>query len=125
MIKYTFNKTERLTGKTTIDLLFTQGKSFFYFPYRIVFKPINDEQEAACRVLINAPKRLHKTAVARNLIKRRIREAYRLNKPDFYSHLQGQHFQIAILYTSKKVLDYPVIEKKLKEALQLMLNNEI
>lgn len=124
MIKYTFNKTERLTGKTTIDLLFSQGESFFCFPYRIVFRQVDDEQEAVCRVLINAPKRLHKTAVARNMIKRRIREAYRLNKPDLYLQLQDQHLQVAILYTSKKVLDYVIIEQKLKEALHLMINNK-
>lgn len=116
--KNTFTKLERLTGKTTLNRIFSSGKSFFHYPYRIAYYVIDTEMEQSCpcRVLINVPKRLHKTAVNRNLIKRRIRESYRLCKNDFYTELGNQKIQMAILYSAKEVLDYQTIDAKLKEA---------
>ncbi len=116
MIKNTLTKSERLTGKTAIDSMFSSGESFFCFPFRVVYKSV-DEQDFPCRILINVPKRLHKTAVMRNLLKRRIFEAYRLNKNDFYSKLDNKKLQIAFLYTDKKESDYETIEKGMKTAL--------
>lgn len=121
MTKHTFIKAERLTGKTTIDILFSSGKSFFCYPYRIAYRVL-DEKEASyqdfpCRVLINVPKRLHKTAVTRNLLKRRIKEAYRLDKEPFYTQVGAHKIQLAVLYSSKDVLDYDVLAPKLQQAI--------
>lgn len=116
MTKNTLIKDERLTGKTSIDALFSSGESFFCYPFRIVYR-IVEEQDVPCRMLVNVPKRLHKTAVSRNLLKRRIREAYRLSKNDFYIHLEDKKLVIAFLYTEKKKSDYTTIEKGVKIAL--------
>ena len=116
MTKNTLIKDERLTGKTSIDALFSSGESFFCYPFRIVYR-VKDEQEVPCCILINVPKRLHKTAVSRNLLKRRIREAYRLSKNDFYLHLGDKKLVVAFLYTEKKISDYATIEKGVKMAL--------
>ena len=78
-------------------------------------------QEYPCRVLMNVPKRLHKTAVARNLIKRRLKEAYRLRKNEFYADLGDIKIELAILYSAKEVNDYDVIAKKLEEAQKLLI----
>lgn len=122
MTKNTFIKAERLTGKTTIDQLFSGGKSFFCYPYRIAFRVLDEKeserQDYPCRVLVNVPKRLHKTAVARNLLKRRIKEAYRLDKSNFYTTLEGTKIQLAILYSSRDVLAYDEVSVKLQQALQ-------
>ena len=118
MIKHTFIKAERLTGKTTIDLLFSSSKSFFYYPYRIVYRVLEAEveQEFSCRLLVNVPKRLHKTAVARNLLKRRVHEIYRLDKHDFYSVLGDKRIHLAILYSTKNTLDSETLSTKWVEA---------
>lgn len=123
MTKNTFTKQERLTGKTAIDRLFSLGKSFFYYPFRIAYHIVDDtqEQEFPCRVLMNVPKRLHKTAVARNLIKRRVKEAYRLHKNEFYTDMGDVKIELAILYSAKEVNDYATIALKLEEAQKLLI----
>ncbi len=71
------------------------------------------------QVLISVPKRNYRNAVARNKIKRLIREAYRLNKHLLYYTLQNKSTRliIAILYTSKKIEPFALIQQKLVEVL--------
>lgn len=121
LTKDTFIKQERLTGKKAIDRLFLSGKSFFYYPFRIAYVIDEREVDFPCRVLVNVPKRLHKTAVARNLIKRRIKEAYRLTKNDFYHDLGDHRIQLAILYSAKEVNDTATITTKLEGAKKQLL----
>ncbi len=120
MTKNTFTKQERLTGKTTLDRVFSSGESFFYYPFRLAYLSV-EEQDFPCRLLVNVPKRLHKTAVNRNLLKRRIREAYRLQKNDFYEQLGNSKIQLAILYSAKEVLDYKTISEKLMDAENMLI----
>ncbi len=65
------------------------------------------------QVLFSVPKRQFKHAVDRNLIRRRMKEAYRLNK----SLLSGT-FSIAFIYIGKEIEKYEVIEKGMKSALR-------
>ena len=63
------------------------------------------------RVLVSVSKRYHKRAVVRNLLKRRIREAYRLNKQP----LEGRNLSIGLLYLSNDILEYKVIEDAVRK----------
>jgi len=77
---YTFRKEERLCSRKHLDLLFKNGSSFLLYPFRVSYLFIDEPADVPAQVVINVPKKRYKRAVDRNLLKRRIREAYRLNK---------------------------------------------
>ncbi|MEM8895031.1 MAG: ribonuclease P protein component [Bacteroidota bacterium] len=108
-----FPKEERLNSKKTIALLFQKGKSFFNPPLATKYLPQNEDL-GHHQILISVPKKKIKKAYQRNLIKRRIREAYRQNKWQFDFQ---RHWLIAYIYSSTEVLSYREIEDKLKESL--------
>ncbi len=122
MPEFSFKKGERLSSKKAISSLFQSGRSVASYPIRIIYSQTESEQYPAM-VAISVPKRLFKKAVDRNLLKRRIREAYRLNKPEFYTSLQRNNTQMTmvILYQHKEILDYLTVEKGVKMALDLLL----
>lgn len=71
----------------------------------------NEELWDGHRIMVMAPKRNHKRAVARNLLKRRLREAYRLHKQILAPLLPGNRLDIAFSYIAKdQPLDYKTIE---------------
>lgn len=113
-----FRKQDRLCNKTLIDRLFSSDDVLFYYPVKVVFRIVDQEEsksEDGVQVLISVSKRNHKRAVVRNLLKRRVREAYRLNKQIL---IVGQtHLNIAIIYSSKSVEPYQKIEDGVKKAL--------
>ena len=75
----TLSKSERLCGKTAIAGLMEHGKGSVAGCLRYKYL-VRDDGDAVSRILISVPKRSFKRAVKRNLLKRRMREAYRLQK---------------------------------------------
>ena len=115
-----FSKSEHLCGEKRITRLFTDGEAFIAYPLRVVFliEPKTDAMPLS--ILVSVPKKRFKRAVKRNILKRRIREAYRLNKQTINEKINGKEIQIHIAfnYISNDVLDYAAIEKKMKLSLQ-------
>ena len=114
---YTFKKEERLCSKKLIDELFHSGSSFLLYPFRIVWLRHPLPANVPAQVVINVPKRRFKKAVHRNLIKRRIREIYRLSKgSELYNFLEDHSGQLllGIHYVGKDIVDYHLMEKKFK-----------
>ena len=64
--------------------------------------------------MVSVPKRLFKRAVRRNLLKRRLREAYRLQK----GLLQTPGHDILFVYNSSDIVDFSVIYEEVAELLQ-------
>lgn len=125
--KFTFPKQERLSWKRHIDLLFANGRSFVAFPLRVIYLPVEEDAlSARASVLISVPKKKFKRAVKRNLIKRRMREAYRIHKQELFDALANnqQRMLVAFLYLDKEILPFSEIEKAMQKALDILRNHE-
>lgn len=110
---YTFHRTERLKSTKVIASLFTEGQSFVAYPLRVVWMVSNLGEPGAATMAVSVSKRLFKTAVQRNRLKRQIREAYRLHKPLLYQTIETGpqlHISLMITYIAKEPLPYRDIE---------------
>lgn len=114
---FSFPKKEKLTGKKNIEGLFENGSSFHLHPLLMKAVPEPDQKIGCHRLLFSVPKRNFKHAVKRNLLKRRLREAYRLNKP-LLSGDNSTYYQIGFVFLGKTVVPYKEIEDKLKSLLK-------
>jgi len=119
MGKYTFRKEERLNSEKDIQELFSKGSSFYLYPFKVIQKDSPNQEHPFHQILISVPARNFKRAVDRNLIKRRIREAYRLNKAEVSSPTK---LLIAYIYTAKEILEFDQIQEKLLKALKQLGN---
>lgn len=117
--KATFPKKEHLCGEICIGRLFTEGKAFIAYPLRIVYS-VQNEANATVKVMVNVPKKRFKRAVKRNLLKRLMRESYRLNKSKLTEFCTEKNIslQIAFNYVSDEEMDFKTIESKMIIALQ-------
>ncbi len=108
-MELTFKKSERLCSKIIIEKLYKEGSSFLSYPLRFVYIKLESESKDNNQVLITASKKTFKRAVDRNLIKRRIREAYRLHKHSLHDF---KDLTFAINYIGKQIEDFSKIEEQ-------------
>ena len=109
--QFSFSKDERITNKKIIQNLFESGKKIIFSPF--ILKYLDERKESKNKVLISVSKSKIKSSVKRNLLKRRIREAYRLNK----NNIKSLGYSFAFVYSSSKILSYNEINKSLVELL--------
>ncbi len=117
---YSFKKEERLCSKKLLEKLFHSGSSFLLYPFRIVWLPENLSADVPVQVVISVSKRNFKKAADRNLIKRRMREIYRLHKSEFlYSFISKDSAKLllGINYIGKDIAAYSFMKKKLVAAI--------
>jgi ribonuclease P protein component len=112
--RHTFRSSERIKSKKIAKELFEEGSSFFVYPFVVRHKLANISQ---AQVLISTPKKKLRRAVDRNLTKRRIREAYRINKFLLADFPSSNSIVFSLVYVAGKPLDFHLIEEKLKEVL--------
>lgn len=101
---------ERLRNRGAVSQLFAEGESGFVFPLRYVVRRVESGADSMPSVLFTVPKRMHKRANKRNLLRRRMKEAYRLNKQGLSGGLN-----IALIYATKEIHDYSKIERSVKK----------
>jgi len=118
--RYFFRKSDRLSQKKIIQQLFQEGIQVHCYPYKIFILKVEKSLTGRFQVLISVPKKQFKKAVDRNLIKRRIREAYRLNNYILAKAKLNPDMQIAIafVYTANEIHDYVFIHQKMVESLK-------
>jgi len=117
---YTFKKEERLCNKKLIDKLFHNGSSFLCYPFKASWLFVETPAAFPAQILFSVAKKRYKHAHDRNLIKRRMREAYRLNKQEhLYNMLNGcnKHIVFSIGYIGKEITEYGFTEKKMLKLL--------
>ena len=104
-------RSERLRSLTAVRRLFKDGASGFVYPFRYM---VITEKSASpsVEVLFSVPKRYHKRANKRNILRRRTKEAYRLNKATLTATAQerGLEVDIALVFSTKEILPYKTIE---------------
>ena len=123
-IRYTFHKSERLCSRKEIDRLFDAGSSLSVYPLKLVFIRRDAFPDIPAQTMFVVPKRSFKKANDRNLLKRRMRESFRLHKLELYAELQQKELRlsIAILFTGKSEENYETIERSVREILVKLCN---
>ena len=109
----TLTKDERLHGKINITALISKGRYGNIPKFRYCYKA--DNGVGFPRLMISVPKKFFKRAVKRNLLKRRIREAYRRQK-----NLMPHDTDLLIMYNTKEVLDYQTIFESMTDIMNAL-----
>ncbi|WP_417938993.1 ribonuclease P protein component [Flavobacterium sp. RS13.1] len=110
-MNFTYPKNERLKSKTTIGLLFSEGKSVSKYPLRLVYCQAEENSEQKIKIGVSVSKKYFKKAVDRNYFKRVLRETYRLNKHLLWDNVH-QPYSLMFFYQTKEQLTYEEINTK-------------
>jgi len=119
-MSFKYSKKDKLKSKKLIEQLFTEGKAMTVYPLRLIYLKTEFEDNSILKTGVSVSKRLHKTAVARNNIKRLLREAYRLNKPLYFNN-SSTSYAFMILYLSKDGITFD----KTNRSMQLLFQKFI
>ncbi len=115
MADRTLPRNERLRTLGAVRRLFESGHGGFVYPFRYVWYAESDS-ERSVEVLFSTPKKFHKRANKRNLVRRRTKEAYRLQKE--LLTVEGVNLDMALIYSSKEILSQRSIAKSVRRILE-------
>ena len=127
---FTYQKSDKLKSRKQTQHLFSTGQAINVFPIRLIYtiepiisSAITPSLTSLLQAGVGAPSRTFRKPVQRNRVKRLLREAYRLEKPNFISQaaLDNKRVNLFFLYTDALVLTQVEIQGKVKEALALLV----
>lgn len=132
-------KSERLRHRTLVNRLFEKGEAVYAYPLRLVYSVMSAEEVRSLfktalpsdidrvQFMITVPKKKQRRAVNRVLVRRRIREAYRLTRLPLKEALMAdgsKYLSMAFIYQSDKIYDYKDLEPKMEKLLK-RLNDKL
>jgi ribonuclease P protein component len=106
-------KSERLHADKLIKELFHEGSSFFLYPFKVIFLRKIDLSGQTNQILISVSKKKIKKANGRNYIKRRVKEAYRLQK----HLLPSDGLLIGFIFVGNPEMTFAEISPKMSQVL--------
>lgn len=122
-------KGERLHHRNAVEALFNRGKSEYAYPLRMFYlfveeggvsellSPAAHSDVERLQMMVTVPKKKFKHAVDRVWLRRRIREAYRLNRLSLKDALsvdvRGRYLMLAFIYVGNEKVQFCTIEKKM------------
>lgn len=107
----TYPKNEKLKSRTTIDLMFTEGKSVSKYPLRLVYVPLGTIEDVPLKMGVSVSKKHFKKAHDRNYFKRVLRETYRHHKHIIIDRLD-KPYAFMFFYQTKDRLSFEEINTK-------------
>lgn len=116
MATHSLPRNERLRSLGAVRRLFSDGESGFIFPFRYVWFA-DPDTERSVEVLFSVPKKFHKRANKRNLLRRRTKEAYRLQK-QILTVGDARNLDLALIYSSKEILSAKSIAHAVRRILE-------
>ncbi len=138
-IRHTLRKEEKLRHRSLVEPLFAKGKSLYDFPLRMACRVLTPEELSASfkgpvperigkmQMLITVPKKKRRHAVDRVLMRRRIREAYRLCRKEILGEVAASQeigtLSMAFIYIHNENISYATIEKKMRSLLKKVAAN--
>lgn len=114
----TLPKSERLCGKVSVSALMSKGRWGFTSGLKYCSSIQPEGDGIPNRIMVSVPKRLFKRAVRRNLLKRRLREAYRTRK----ELLPPCGASIMFLYNTPEILGFQSITEQVETILRRIGN---
>ena len=115
-----FGKADKLKSKKLIDKLFAEGESVKSYPLKLVYTTCDSSDKPELKTGVSVPKKLVKTAVQRNRIKRLMREAFRKNKYLVTKDLASS-YAMMFIYISRDELTYEKMEQCMLKTLKKFL----
>ena len=89
---------------------------------RRMFESAEADEIPSVEVLFSVPKKFHKRANKRNLLRRRTKEAYRLQKQTLKNGSPA-NLDLALIYSSKEVLPYKTIQNAVRRILETVVEH--
>ncbi|HMK25790.1 MAG TPA: ribonuclease P protein component [Chitinophagaceae bacterium] len=116
--KLTLGKNERLKSRKQTELLFSEGKKFSITPFRVHYL-FNEPASPPLQFGVGVSNKNFKKAVDRNKIKRRVREAYRLQKITLHQKVKEKKGQLNLffIYNGKEIPEFSGIFDTMKKIL--------
>jgi ribonuclease P protein component len=107
----------RIKSRKEIEILVESKNSLFHHPYLLKyhFEKLPPGQLSSPQFAISVPKRNFRKAHDRNLIKRRVREAYRLNWKNYFPESSSYKVSFLFILVAKKIPDYTELESAMQQ----------